>query len=168
MAASPNAIDGVGRLSRAVARAKVKKSSPRLPETCKARALLLPAGTVLELRIAEELEFLSRRIEVVRGTLLGGDQYSQRHARTTNELKQIRTELLELGRLVGTSERQAAADDCIVPNLRLRLLREVIFPIEGQENADGDDVVVELNGIGEDAEGIPIIRPVRARFGRSG
>jgi hypothetical protein len=131
MASSAISINDETARRPAVARAisaEVEPSGPAHAEAEKA-APLPPSNGILEQRIAEELALVERQLEYLMSVLLQEPAFRLRYASFQPAIEAMRRNVGEIGRIVGSADKDAAVDRLAGPELKGRLRRTAIFSI---------------------------------------
>lgn len=87
------------------------------------------SGNPLDERLAEELEFLRRRIEALGGLLVGDPILVARHAAALQDIDLIGQTLGHLAKIVAAADKPAAADRVTLAELKSRLQRKPLLSI---------------------------------------
>lgn len=87
------------------------------------------SDAVIDQRLAEELEFLRRRLDAVGGALINDPVFAMRYAAALQEIDLINQTLGHLSKVIGTQDKDAAADQVTLGELRARLKRRPVVPI---------------------------------------
>ena len=82
-----------------------------------------PSGDIIDLRIAEELEAIARRLELLGGTLAGDPAVLCRHAGQLQSIDLIKQMLGHLASVVATEEKEKAVELITLSELKARLQR---------------------------------------------
>jgi hypothetical protein len=109
-----DAIQAAIRAEGAAARAPLFKPAPTRPA---------PSGDVLDHRVAEELEAIARRLELLGGALASDPILIQRHAAQLQSIDLIKQTLCHLSQVVATDEKEKAVDLITLSGLKARLQR---------------------------------------------
>jgi hypothetical protein len=106
------------------ARQAAVRSGVSLPAEDGAATITLPRADVLEERIAEELAYLRRVLDSVGDVLSDDAIILQRHSGALQQIDVACQTLAELGAILGSMDRVAAASAVNMHDLRARLLRK--------------------------------------------
>lgn len=87
------------------------------------------SGDPLDERLAQELEFLRRRIEALGSALVGDPILVARHSAALQDIDLIGQTLGHLARLVAAADKPAAADRITLAELKSRLQRKPLLSI---------------------------------------
>jgi len=109
-----DAIQAAIRAEGATARPPLFKPAPPRPA---------PSGDPLDHRIAEELEAIGRRLDLLGGTLASDPILVQRHAAQLQSIDLIRQMLGHLAQVVATDEKEKAVALITLAELKARLQR---------------------------------------------
>ena len=109
-----DAIQAQIRAEGAAARRPLFKPAPPRPA---------PSADVLDHRIAEELEAIGRRLELLGGALASDSSVLYRHAAQLQSIDLIRQMLGHLAQVVATDEKEKAVDLITLSELKARLQR---------------------------------------------
>jgi hypothetical protein len=115
--AHQRAVDAIQAAIRAeghVARPPLFKPAPPRPA---------PSGDVLDHRVAEELEAIARRLELLGGALANDPILLQRHAAQLQSIDLIKQTLCHLAQVVATDEKEKAVALITLSELKARLQR---------------------------------------------
>jgi hypothetical protein len=83
-----------------------------------------PSGDVLDHRIAEELEAIARRLELLGGALASDPILIQRHAAQLQSIDLLKQTLCHLSQVVATEEKEKAVALITLTELKARLQRK--------------------------------------------
>ncbi len=84
---------------------------------------------VLDQRLAEELEFVRRRLDAI-GSILANDiTLLTRHAASLQDLDNIDQTLGHIAKVIAAEEKSAAADRISLTDLKARLQRRPAYPL---------------------------------------
>jgi hypothetical protein len=125
MAAHQREVDAIQAAIRAegrIARPPLFKPAPARPT---------PSRDVLDHRIAEELEAIARRLEMLGGVLASEPILIQRHAGQLQSIDLIKQTLCHLSQVVATQEREKAVALITLSELKSRLERRPLSGIAG-------------------------------------
>ena len=113
-------IQAVVRSGQAEARRPLFKPAPPPPAL---------SHDVLDQRLAEELEFVRRRLDAI-GTILATDPaLLARHATSLQDLDHIDQTLGHIAKVIAADDKSAAADRISLSELKSRLQRRPSFPL---------------------------------------
>jgi hypothetical protein len=118
MPAHQRAVDEIQAAIRAesgATRPPLFKPAPRRPA---------PSGDVLDHRVAEELEAIARRLEMLGGALASDPILLHRHATQLQSIDLIKQTLCHLSQVVATDEKEMAVDLITLTELKARLQRK--------------------------------------------
>jgi hypothetical protein len=105
----------------------------RSPAPARARtgngAALLPSADILEQRIAEELALVERQLEYLMSVLLQEPAFRLRYSSFQSAIEAMRRNVGEIGRILGSEDKDAAVDRLAGPELKGRLRRTAIISI---------------------------------------
>jgi hypothetical protein len=116
-AAHQRAVDAIQTAIRAegqVVRPPLFKPAPPRPA---------PSGDVLDHRVAEELEAIARRLELLGGALANDPILLHRHAAQLQSIDLIKQTLCHLAQVVATDEKEKAIALITLSELKARLQR---------------------------------------------
>jgi len=85
-----------------------------------------PSGEVLDHRVAEELEAIARRLELLGGALASDPILLQRHAAQLQSIDLIKQTLCHLSQVVATDEKEKAVALITLSELKARLQRKAL------------------------------------------
>lgn len=85
----------------------------------------------IDLRIAEEVELAARHIEHLGAALVGDPAFLHRHGASLQALDLINQNLRHLASVVSAADKEAAAEEISLEELRRRLTRKSIRAIGG-------------------------------------
>ena len=102
------------RAEGAVTRPPLFKPAPPRPA---------PSGDVLDHRVAEELEAIARRLELLGGALASDPILLHRHAAQLQSIDLIKQTLCHLSQVVATDEKEKAVALITLSELKARLQR---------------------------------------------
>jgi hypothetical protein len=88
-----------------------------------------PSRSPLDLRLAEELDFIRRRLDLIGGFLTEDPALLRRHATSLQDIDLINQTLGHLGKVIGAEDKDAAAERISLAELKGRLLRKPIASI---------------------------------------
>jgi hypothetical protein len=88
-----------------------------------------PSSDLLDHRIAEELEAIARRLELLGGTLANDPILLHRHASQLQSIDLIKQTLCHLSQVVATEERERAVALITLTELKARLQRKPLTSI---------------------------------------
>jgi len=91
-----------------------------------------PSGDLLDHRIAEELEAIARRLELLGGVLANEPILIQRHAGQLQSIDLIKQTLCHLAQVVATDEKEKAVALITLSELKARLERRPLSGLGGQ------------------------------------
>jgi hypothetical protein len=90
---------------------------------------LAPSRSQLDLRLAEELDFIRRRLDLIGGFLTEDPVLLRRHATSLQDIDLINQTLGHLGKVIAVEDKDAAAERISLAELKGRLLRKPIASI---------------------------------------
>ena len=96
------------------ARPSIFKPAPRRPQ---------PSKDPLDHRLAEELETVRRRLDLLGGTLVGDPILLHRHGLQLQSIDQMSQLLGHLARVIGSEQKEMAVEQVTLRELRGRLQR---------------------------------------------
>ena len=88
-----------------------------------------PSQDELDHRIAEELDYIRRHLELLGGILANDPILLHRHGQQLQSIDMINQLLGHLGRVIASGDKQLAADQITLQDLRARLLRRPLRPL---------------------------------------
>jgi hypothetical protein len=115
----------VDRIQAAIRSGQVEERRPLFRAPPAAPAL---SCDILEQRLAEELEFVRRRLDAI-GSILASDiTLLTRHATSLQDLDHIDQTLGHISKVIAAEEKPAAADLISLTDLKARLQRRPAYP----------------------------------------
>lgn len=90
---------------------------------------LAPSRSQLDLRLAEELDFIRRRLDLIGGLITEDPVLLRRHATSLQDIDLINQTLGHLGKVIAAEDKDAAAERISLAELKGRLLRKPIASI---------------------------------------
>lgn len=94
-----------------------------------------PSTNLLDHRIAEELEYIVRKLEQVGGILANDPILLRRHAYELQSIDLMKQSLRHLAQVVAAQDKALAAGQVTLTELKSRLQRKALKPIGGSEPA---------------------------------
>lgn len=88
-----------------------------------------PSGDLLDHRVAEELEAIARRLDLLGGTLANEPILLHRHAAQLQSIDLIKQTLCHLAQVVATEEKEKAVALITLTELKARLQRKPLTSI---------------------------------------
>ena len=88
-----------------------------------------PSKSPLDHRIAEEMEFIVRRLEHLGGTLANDPILLRRHALELQSIDLIKQSLGHLAQVVAAEDKALAAEQVTLTELKAKLQRKALKPI---------------------------------------
>ena len=88
-----------------------------------------PSQTLLDHRVADELDYLARQLELLGGILANDPILLMRHTGPLQSIDLMKQSLGQLARVVAAEDKEAAADRISLTELKGRLQRKAIRPI---------------------------------------
>lgn len=83
---------------------------------------------MLDVRLAEELDFVVRQLRQVSDLLMNNPSFAHYYTDQLQSLASAQQVLTNLGRIVAAADKQTATDATSLSELRLRLTREPLSP----------------------------------------
>jgi hypothetical protein len=96
------------------------KPAPAKPE---------PSTRLLDHRIADELDYLARQLELLGGILVNDPILLMRHSGPLQSIDLMKQSLAQLARVVAAEDKEAVADRITLTELKGRLQRKSIRPV---------------------------------------
>jgi hypothetical protein len=112
---------------QAAIRAEVSKPRPNIFKPAPARPA--PSENQLDHRIAEELEFIRRRLDQIGGILASDPALVHRHGGPLQGIDLINQCLNHLANVIATGDREAAVELISLQDLKARLQRRPVVAI---------------------------------------
>jgi hypothetical protein len=94
-----------------------------------------PSANLLDHRIAEELEYIVRKLEQLGGVLANDPILLRRHAYELQSIDLMKQSLRHLAQVVAAQDKALAAGQVTLTELKSRLQRKALKPIGGGEPA---------------------------------
>lgn len=111
-----------------VAAARPSLFKPPLPRPA-------PSTSLLDHRLAEEMEFIVRQLEHLGGTLANDPILLRRHAAELQSTDLMKQSLRHLAQVISAEDKALAAGLVTLTELKARLLRKALNPIGGAQPA---------------------------------
>jgi hypothetical protein len=121
-----DAIQAVIRSEEGVARPSLFKPAPPRPA---------PSTNLIDHRVAEELEYIVRKLEQLGGILANDPILLRRHAYELQSIDMMKQILRNLAQIVAAQDKALAAEQVSLTELKSRLQRKALTPIGGGEPA---------------------------------
>ena len=90
---------------------------------------LAPSSSVLDQRLAEELDYIRRRLDLLGGILTQDPVLLRKHSTSLQDIDLINQTLGHLGKVIAAEDKDAAAERISLAELKGRLLRKPIASI---------------------------------------
>jgi hypothetical protein len=94
-----------------------------------------PSANILDHRVAEELEYIVRKLEQLGGVLANDPILLRRHAYELQSIDLMKQSLRHLAQVVAAQDKALAAEQVTLTELKSRLQRKALKPIGGGEPA---------------------------------